>query len=40
MENRNAAIIVIGDEILLGRVNDTNSGFIALHLDAEVYKTF
>lgn len=39
MENRNAAIIVIGDEILLGRVTDTNSGFIARHLDAEGYKT-
>ncbi|MDE6395636.1 MAG: competence/damage-inducible protein A, partial [Muribaculaceae bacterium] len=30
-----AAIIIIGDEILLGRVLDTNSGFISRALDRE-----
>lgn len=30
-----AAIVIIGDEILLGRVQDTNSGFIARALDRE-----
>jgi nicotinamide-nucleotide amidase len=28
-----AAIVIIGDEILLGKVNDTNSGYIARALD-------
>jgi molybdenum cofactor synthesis domain-containing protein len=29
-----AAIITIGDEILIGQITDTNSGFIAKSLDA------
>ena len=30
---KKAAVIIIGNEILLGRVTDTNSGFIARTLD-------
>ncbi|MGN1251844.1 MAG: molybdopterin-binding protein, partial [Muribaculaceae bacterium] len=30
---KEAAVIIIGNEILLGRVTDTNSGFIARTLD-------
>ena len=30
----NAAVITIGDEILIGQITDTNSGFIAKSLDA------
>ena len=33
MKNRKVAVVIIGDEILLGRVTDTNSGFIARAVD-------
>jgi nicotinamide-nucleotide amidase len=33
------SIIIIGDEILLGQVNDTNSGFIARNLAVQGWKT-
>lgn len=33
-----AAVVIIGDEILLGRVNDTNSGYIARTLDPKGVK--
>jgi nicotinamide-nucleotide amidase len=35
----NLSIIIIGDEILLGQVNDTNSGFIARNLAVQGWKT-